>query len=100
MTKEELMKLVNAGFTKEEIFKLAEETPKETEETPKETEEIQETLPVNSLGVMTEGISKAIIEELQKQNILNSRMPEEVTTSSEDILANVLDLFETDKGDK
>ena len=102
MNKEELLKLVNAGFTKEEIFTLfgdkTEDTPETKEDTPKEDtpQELENFsgFPSNGLEVMTEGISKAIIEAIQKQNILNSSQREENPISSEDIIANVLNLYE------
>ena len=46
------------------------------------------------MTIMSEGISKAIIEELQKSNILGSRMPAEDQVTGEDILATVLDLID------
>ena len=96
MKREDVMKLVNAGFSKEEILGLLSETPEETpKETPEETPE--ENKPIWNpfeMASMTEGISSAIIEAIQKQNILNSSQKEETPISGEDILANVLDLLD------
>ena len=102
MKKEDVVKLVNAGFTKEEILGLlgegtSEKTPDKTPEktpdkTPEKTPEVSPLM--GDYQAMTEGISTAIIEAIQKNNILNSSQKEEPTLSGEDILANVLDLLD------
>ena len=90
MKKEDVVKLVNAGFTKEEIVGLLGEATEK-----KEPEKTPEASPLmGDYQAMTEGISNAIIEAIQKNNILNSNQKEEPTLSGEDILANVLDLLE------
>ena len=95
MKREDVIKLVNAGFSKEEIVGLLKDTPaEETKEETPETPETKEALTSDNMAVMTEGVSKAIIEALQKQNIFNSRMPQEEQKSGEDILATVLDLID------
>ena len=99
MKVEEIIKLVNAGYTKEEINNMVlPEVEPETEVIPEEPKPATEETVVNSLQVMTEGISKAIIQELQKQNVMNSNQKEDTITPSEDIIATVLNLFE-EKGE-
>ena len=96
MKKEDVIKLVNAGFSKDEIMGLFGDTPAGDKEPEKSAldPETKEGLSEDNMAVMTEGVSKAIIEALQKQNILNSRMPKEEVQSGEDILATVLDLID------
>lgn len=108
MTKEKLLDsittLVTAGYSKEEINTLLgigeapeDKTPEAQENTPEAQED---KTPENTnaifenMNIISEGISKAIIEELQKSNIMGSRMPAEQNLTGEDILATVLDLID------
>lgn len=100
MDSEKLLKLIDAGFTAEELRPLltkdvtpedpAPAEPAPAEPTPAETPSFQ--LP--DFEAYTEGISKAIIEAIQKSNVLQSTQKEEVKVSGEEILANVLGLTE------
>ena len=98
MTKEKLLDsittLVSAGYSKEEINTLLGIGGTPEDKTPEDKTPEDKTSIFNHMTVMSEGISKAIIEELQKSNILGSRMPAEEQATGEDILATVLDLID------
>ena len=108
MTKEKLLDsittLVSAGYSKEEINTLLgigetpeDKTPEDKtpeDKTPEDKTPEDKTSIFDHMTIMSEGISKAIIEELQKSNILGSRMPAEDQVTGEDILATVLDLID------
>lgn len=109
MTKEKLLDsittLVTAGYSKEEINTLLgiggapeDKTPEAQENKTQEAQEDKTQENTNSIfenmNVISAGISKAIIEELQKSNIMGSRMPAEQELTGEDIMATVLDLID------
>ena len=94
---DQVMKLVNAGFTKDEIMKMmpvapSEEPPKE--EPPKE-EPLKEEPPKESAS-LSAGLNDLLMEmdktlkSIQNANIQSSRMPEESHEKPEEILAKLL----------
>lgn len=100
MKKEDVIKLANAGFSKEEILGLLSgedntSEDKSEDKTPEDkTPEDNTSEVLGNYEAITEGVSKAIIEAIQKSNVLNSNQKEESPLAGEDILANVLDLLE------
>lgn len=105
MTKEELLMLVKAGYTKEEIKALTEEQkPVNTEEEqkPLKPEEEQKPAEEKTTGTQTElaELKKQfadmsaelgnIVKGLQKANIANARQNEPSTTTVDDILKEML----------
>lgn len=95
MNLEQILKLGEMGFTKEEILKMAmgtQEPEKEPEQEPQEPEPQPE--PQNeSLSTGINALLQDMHETLkgiQNANIQNSRMPEVETKKPEDILAEVI----------
>lgn len=96
MNLEQILKLGEMGFTKEEILKMAMgTTEKEPEKEPEqEPEQEQEPQPQNES--LSTGINALLqdmhdtLKGIQNANIQNSRMPEVETKKPEDILAEVI----------
>ena len=89
---DEIMKLIDAGFTRDEIIAL--ETPAEApeekpEEAPEEKpEEVKTPLPEEYASALNGILDsfKAVAKEIKAANILNSNMPEVPAKSAEDAL--------------
>lgn len=97
MNLEQILKLGEMGFTKEEILKMAmaTEPDKQPEQEPeKEQEQEPEQQPQNeSLSTGINALLQDMHETLkgiQNANIQNSRMPEVEAKKPEDILAEVI----------
>lgn len=105
MTKEELLMLVKAGYTKEEIKALteepaepqkepaeepAEEPQKEPAEEPKPTEPQTELAELKKQFADMSAELGNIVKGLQKANIANARQNEPSTTTVDDILKEML----------
>lgn len=98
MKVEEVLKLVDAGFTKEEIIQIAsgggadpkpEEKKPEVKEDPKPEEKKPEEDFTNALNDILSSF-RSLAEDIKKSNIANSRMPDEEQTSAEQILASII----------
>ena len=106
MKYEEIMKLLNAGFTKDEIMamqtdenadesKAKEETDTGNEDGADGAEDVG-----NTVSVITEALAeiKTTFDDFKKEitamNIMNSRIESE-EQSADDILANVINPFES-----
>ena len=101
----DLMKLIDAGFTKEEIMKLSnnsiygesvqknvqEETQTESKQEETKTESKQEETKTSTESRLDEIISglKKVTETMQKTAVQNSRQPE--APSMDDFLATIID---------
>lgn len=87
MKYDEIMKMLNAGFTREEILNMTEE-PEQPQ--PEEVEQVQ---PVND---MTDALKEMrdMFAEMKKEltafNIMNARQPADEERTSEDIIANII----------
>ena len=93
MTKEELLMLVKAGYTKEEIKALTEEPAepqKEPAEEPKPTEPQTELAELKKQFAVMSAELGNIVKGLQKANIANARQNEPSTTTVDDILKEML----------
>lgn len=96
MKVEEVLKLIDAGYTREEI-KAFEETPEVEviEETPEPTPKAPEKAP-DSISVMAdimENYMKSMqdtLKEIQKANIKNSQMPAQEENALDNALAAII----------
>ena len=89
MKYEESMKLLDNGFTREEILKM-EEAP---EEAPQEAPAEEPAAAPVSMDVIMSEVKDMFAEmkkELTAMNILNSRQSAETERTSEDILASII----------
>ena len=97
MNFEEVMKLLDAGYTKDEILAMNQE-PEAEPETEPETEPATNENAVD-MSAITDALGevKATFDELKKEmiamNIMNSRI-ENPEQSANDILANIINPFE------
>lgn len=92
MKYEEIIKLLDAGYSRNEILKM-EETPEEKKPEEKASVEKQfEEQPDPISGVMEEvkGMFAEMKKELTAMNILNSRQPADSEKTSEDIIASII----------
>ncbi len=90
MTTNELLELVRAGFTKEEIAQLAKAETKPTEKKEPEPEKKPEqgekkTDPVNT--TLEQKFDK-LMEKLEASNFMNANQPKEETV--DDIIASII----------
>ncbi len=92
MNYREIIKLLDAGYTREEILQMKTEEP----EPAPEPEPDPEPEPVSTDAIMTE--VKEMFAEMRKEltamNILNSRQQDD-RTEPEDILANIINPTKT-----
>ena len=94
---EEVMKLLDAGYTKDEILAMNQEPEKEPETEP-ETEPATNENAVD-MSAITDALGevKATFDEFKKEmiamNIMNSRI-ENPEQTADDILANIINPFE------
>ena len=87
----EIIKLLDKGFTREEILQMQEPAPEEKQETAPE-EKQEDPAPVSMDAVMSEvkDMFAEMKKELTAMNILNSRQSAEEQNTAEDILANII----------
>ena len=104
MTREEVLKLVNAGFSKEEIvaFQSAEEfteTPAQEEPTTEEVivEPTEPTINSELKGTLEE-IGRTL-KDIQKLNLRFTSYPEESGRTPEDIIGEIIAPQNFKKGD-
>ena len=92
MKYEEIIKLLDAGYSRDEILSMG-ETPEEKkpEDAPAEPKP-EEQAPDLMAGVMEEvkGMFAEMKKELTAMNIMNSRQPADADKTSEDIIANII----------
>ena len=98
MMYEEIIKLLDAGYTRDEILEMQTETPVETQPEENAPTEAQETAFTEMLAEMREAIAD-MRKEFTAFNIMNSARPEEEKRTSEDIIANIINPS-MKKGDK
>ena len=97
---EEVMKLLDAGYTKDEILAMNDEAGADPEDSkePENTEPATDDNAVD-MSAVTEALGevKATFDELKKEmiamNIMNSRI-ENPEQSADDILADIINPFE------
>ena len=90
MKYDEIIKLLDAGYTRDEILNM-QDAPDEKEEDPA-PEEQQEDAPVSMDAIMSEvkDMFAEMKKELTAMNILNSRQSGEDNKTGEDILAAII----------
>ena len=92
MKYDEIIKLLDAGYSRDEILKMGDAPEEKKPEEAPEEKKPEEQQPDLMAGVMEEvkGMFAEMKKELTAMNILNSRQqPDEVKTS-EDIIANII----------
>lgn len=95
MKYEEIIKLLDAGYTRDEIIQMQDE-PKQDE--PKQDEPKQDE-PKQAADVTNEVLSelKTLFEDMKKEftamNIMNSRQKEDETITGDNAIANIINPF-------
>ena len=103
MKYDEIIKLLDAGYSREEILAMNEE-PEETNNNSNSNPDPDEKVNNNSDSGMPELVKEMrdAFAEMKKEftafNIMSSRQPEEKTP--EDIIANIINPTRTKKGEK
>ena len=100
----EIIKLLDAGYTRDEILAMKDEpTPEETNKNSENNPDPDEKMNNNSDSGMSELVKEMrdAFSEMRKEftamNIMSSRQPEEKTT--EDIIANIINPTRKKKGE-
>ena len=100
MKYDEIIKLLDAGYTRDEILNMDTETP---EETPPEETAPTETPNTNEVTNMVKEM-RDLVSEMRKEftamNILNSQRPKEPEKTADDVIANIINPSVRKKGDK
>lgn len=87
MEYKEIIKLLEAGYTRDEIMAMGEETKKETEEVTEEVKE--ETKNSNDIAELKEAID-GLKKEIIASNIMQSAIKGEQELTGEDVIANII----------
>lgn len=89
MKYDEIIKLLDAGYTRDEILNMQDAPAEPPEPTD---EDAPEDVPVSMDAIMAEvkDMFAEMKKELTAMNILNSRQSAEENKTSEDILANII----------
>lgn len=88
MKYEEIIKLLDAGYSKDEILNMTEPEPQPAPEPQPE--------PAQPVNDMTDALNEMrdMFAEMKKEltafNIMNARQPADVERTSEDIIANII----------
>lgn len=102
MKYDEIIKLLDAGYSREEILAMKEDETKAPEtETPTDPETVETETSETGMSELVKEMRDAFSEmkkEFTAFNIMSSRQPEEKTP--EDIIANIINPTRTKKGDK
>ena len=99
MKYDEIIKLLDAGYSREEIMAMKTDETKTPEETPPPAPVETET-PETGMSDLVKEMREAFTEmrkEFTAMNIMASRQPEEKTP--EDIIANIINPTRTKKGE-
>ena len=91
---DDVMKLIEAGFTKDEIIKMTGESevvPEAAAADPEPEKPVEPAAPEfkSVLDDFLKGF-KSIAEDIKQSNIANSNMPAQEKTSAEQILASII----------
>ena len=97
MKYDEIIKLLDAGYTRDEILNMQDAPEEDQEDAP---EEKQEDAPVSMDAIMSEvkDMFAEMKKELTAMNILNSRQIGEDNKTSEDALAAIINPTRNKKG--
>lgn len=99
MKYDEIIKLLDAGYTREEILAMKEDEAKAPEETPA-PKTVETETPETGMSDLVKEMRDAFSEmrkEFTAMNIMASRQPKEKTP--EDIIANIINPTRTKKGE-
>ena len=99
MKYEEIIKLLDAGYSRDEILAMKEEP--EPAPDPKEPEPAPEPEPADiTAGIMKEvkGMFAEMKKELTAMNIMNSRQESDEVRTGEDILASIINPVKNNGG--
>lgn len=91
MKYEEIMKLLDAGYSRDEILKMESETQTEGQNT--DTETAQSKAPEAEISTLVQEMRDAFAEmrkEFTAFNIMTSQQPPEQEKTGEDIIANII----------
>lgn len=91
MKYEEIMKLLDAGYSRDEILKMESET--QTEGQTVDTETTQSKAPEAEISTLIQEMRDAFAEmrkEFTAFNIMTSQQPPEQEKTGEDIIANII----------
>lgn len=95
MKYEEIIKLLDAGYSREEILNMKEQPPKE--QTPEEQPPEEQPDPsADALREMKEMFAE-MKKEITAMNIMNAVRPGDEEKTSEDIIANIINPTKKDK---
>lgn len=101
MKYDEIIRLLDAGYSREEIMAMKDDETKAPEtETPETPETVETETPETGMSDLVKEMRDAFAEmkkEFIAFNIMSSRQPEEKTP--EDILANIINPTRTKKGE-
>lgn len=90
MKYEEIMKLLDAGYSRDEILKMESETP---EERPDPTGDASTKTPEEEFSAMVQEMRDAFAEmrkEFTAFNIMSSKQPPEQEKTGEEIIASII----------
>ena len=91
MKYEEIIKLLDAGYSRDDILKMESETP--TEEQNPDQDDVSSKTPEEEISTMVQEMRDAFAEmrkEFTAFNIMNSKQPPEQEKTGEDIIANII----------
>ena len=86
----DIIKLLDAGYTREQILEMKEEPAKDEDPAPEEKKEPETHDIMESVMTEVKDMFAEMKKELTAMNILNSRQEGEDLKSSEDILASII----------
>lgn len=86
----DIIKLLDAGYTREQILEMKEEPAKVEDPAPEEKKEPETHDIMESVMTEVKDMFAEMKKELTAMNILNSRQEGEEFKSSEDILASII----------
>lgn len=91
MKYEEIMKLLDAGYSRDEILKMESETS--TEGPNSDQDDVSSKAPEDEISALVQEMRDAFAEmrkEFTAFNIMNSKQPQEQEKTGEDIIANII----------
>ena len=100
MKYDEIIKLLDAGYTRDEILNMDTKAP---EENPPEETPPTETSKTNEVANMVKEM-RDLVSEMRKEftamNILSTQRPNEPKKTADDVIANIINPSNRKKGDK
>ena len=100
MKYDEIIKLLDAGYTREEILNMDTETPEEKAPEEKAPTEAPETNEVTNMVKEMRDLVSEMRKEFTAMNILSTQRPNEPEKTADDVIANIINPSVRKKGDK